>query len=139
MESEIRSVEILPVTLYSDERGCVHKLHHNLDLQDVYVTTVHQGVVKGFHGYNTKRINFTCIKGKVKLVLWDGRDYFETYYIGDEARYTVSVPAGTYTAFKGISQDNILLITADEPFTEEGMMPRIDPHNVGYDWSCKHG
>jgi len=89
--SEIRGVEVLPVTLFSDERGCVHKLHHNLKLEDVYVTTVHRGVIKGFHGYYTKRINFTCIKGKVKLVLWDGRDFFEDYVIGDENRITVSV------------------------------------------------
>lgn len=68
MNSEIRGVEILPVILYSDERGCVHKLQHNLQLEDVYVTTVDGGVVKGFHGYYTKRINFTCISGKVKLV-----------------------------------------------------------------------
>lgn len=137
--SEIRGVEVLPVTLFSDERGCVHKLHHNLKLEDVYVTTVHRGVIKGFHGYYTKRINFTCIKGKVKLVLWDGRDFFEDYVIGDENRITVSVPAGIFTAFKGIAEENIMIITSDEYFTEEAMMPRIQPDSVGYDWSTKNG
>jgi dTDP-4-dehydrorhamnose 3,5-epimerase len=139
MQSEMVGVIVTAVKQIPDERGCVKKLHFVFDeIQDVYVTTVEQGAVKGWHGYKTKALGFTCIKGKVKLVVWNNNiGQFEAHFIGDENPVTVWVSPGIYTAFKGIAGENILLIVADEPYDEKGVH-RLPPHD-NYDWDRQDG
>ena len=140
MQSDVVGVYVSSLRLIPDERGCVKKLSFDWfpTIQDVYVTTVEQGAVKGWHGYETKSLGFTCIKGKIKLVVWHkDKDEFEEHFIGDENPVTVWVSPGIYTGFKGIAQENILLIVADEPYNEKGVR-RLPPHS-NYDWSRKDG
>jgi dTDP-4-dehydrorhamnose 3,5-epimerase len=138
MQSEIEGVYILPMKLIPDERGCVKKIDLSTlrTIEDVYITTVEQGAIKGWHGYHIKTLGFTCIKGKVKLVVWKG-EQFEEHFIGDENPVSVWVRPGIYTAFKGIGQENILVIVADEPYEDRGVR-RLPPHD-NYDWSRKDG
>jgi len=144
MQTEIDGVSVCAVKLIPDERGCVKKPNVlGRNIQDVYVTTVEQGAVKGWHGYDTKTLGFTCIKGKVKLVVWQDRQQgvcntqFEEHFIGDENPVTVWVSPGIYTAFKGIASENILLVVANEQYNEDSVH-RLPPHD-NYDWDRQDG
>jgi dTDP-4-dehydrorhamnose 3,5-epimerase len=144
MDSEIEDVYIYPITTIPDERGMVVKLPHPEFIpEDVYCTTVRQGAIKAFHGYATKIIFWSCVKGLVKFVLIDTRptsktwDVIETFYLGENSMYSVSVPPGVYSGFKGVSQeDAIMVVQADEPYGQIWRKP-IDFH--GYDWTIDNG
>ena len=139
MSSDLRGGFISKVQTISDERGCVKKIMHQAmpNLEDVYVTTVHRGAIKGWHGYKTKMIGFTCVKGKIKLVLWNKQDdEFEEHFIGDENLVTVWAAPGVFTAFKGIAEENIIVVVADESYDDRTVI-RISPDD--YDWDIKNG
>jgi len=42
----------------------------------LYMTTTLPGVVKGWHLHHVQYDNIVCVKGMIKLVLYDGRDGF---------------------------------------------------------------
>ena len=139
MTSKIRGGFVSKVEIKSDERGCVKKIMHQAvsTIEDVYVTTVHRGAIKGWHGYKTKEIGFTCVKGKIKLVLWNKEDGdFEEHFIGDENPVTIWASPGVFTAFKGIAEENIIVVIANEEYDDRTVI-RISPDN--YDWDIKNG
>ena len=138
MWTNIKGAYINHMTLIPDERGCVKKFNSQLtSIKDAYVTTIHRGAIKGWHGYRTKKLGFSCIKGKIKLVLWNREDNdFEEQFIGDEYPVTVWVEPGIFTAFKGITEESIVVVLADEEY-KDGSVIRISPDN--YDWDIKNG
>lgn len=60
-------------------------------LGQVYLTTATPGAVKGFHIHQKKIDHFTCIRGNIKLVVFDGREY-RAYPMGERNFITVKVP-----------------------------------------------
>lgn len=145
MDSEIVGVYVEKIETIPDERGMVIKIPFPyFVIKDVYCTTVRQNAIKAFHGYATKTIFWSCIKGLVRFVLIDdrfggnpNRNIIETFYLGEGSMYSVLVPPGVYSGFKGVSQeDAIMVVQADEPYGQIWRQP-IDFH--GYDWIMKNG
>lgn len=145
MNSEIDGVVCLPIVTIPDDRGMVIKTVFPPFIEDVYVTTVRHGAIKAWHGYQTKTIYWTVVKGLVQLVLYDNRKKSDTYkvtetfYLGEGSYYTISVPPMVFNGFKGISQDDaIILVQANEPYGQIYRMP-YDSGEIGYDWSAHNG
>ena len=144
MDSEIYGVVVAPIMTIPDERGMVIKIPPaQFTVEDVYCTTVRQHKIKAFHGYLTKNLFWSCIKGLVKFVLIDGRvcspthGLIETIYLGEGSMHSVYVPCGVFNGFQGISQeDAIMVVQADEPYEQIYRQP-INFH--GYDWTLKNG
>lgn len=144
----MKGVWVKPLNVIPDERGVVRKIvtasELFLPIRDVYYTSVYKDIVKGWHGYITKTICFTCISGCVKFVLWDGRtqseSYGETesYIIGTNAYFRISVPPGIYSAFKGIADFSEIIVVADEEFDENRII-RKPIEEIEYDWRTKNG
>ena len=72
----------------------------------VYLTTVYPGVVKAWHYHKKQVDNFTCVKGMIKVVLYDAREDSPTYkeinefFIGEKNPLLISVPPLVYHGFK---------------------------------------
>ncbi len=115
----------------------------------VYLTTVFPGVVKAWHYHKLQTDFFTCIKGMVKVALYDDREESPTksvlneLFVGEYSPCLVSIPAGVYHGWKCISECEAYVINVPtEPYNrEEPDEFRCDPHEGGipYDWSRKDG
>ena len=137
-----------------DERGRLMEILRNDDdmftgFGQVYMTTTYPQVVKAWH-YHKKQDDFiTCVKGMLKLVLYDGRKKSPTYdeinefFIGDYNPMLIKVPKMIYHGWKCISEEEAIVINVPtEPYN--GKAPdeyRLDPHTseIPYTWERKDG
>jgi dTDP-4-dehydrorhamnose 3,5-epimerase len=105
--------------------------------------------VKAWH-YHKKQDDFiTCVKGMLKLVLYDDREGSSTrgkiaeFFIGDHNPSLVKVPKMVYHGWKCISSEEALVVNVPtEPYNSaEPDEYRIDPHNnsIPYRWVRKDG
>ncbi len=79
----IEGVEIKQLKVYNDERGRLAELLRADDkifvkFGQVYMTTAYPGVVKGWHYHKKQYDYFSCVKGMIKLVLYDPRENSKT-------------------------------------------------------------
>src|SRR6185369_7064608 len=77
-EATIEGVRILPLRRIPDERGTIfHMLRrddpHFVEFGEIYFTSIFPNVVKGWHKHSEMTLNYACIFGRVKLVLYDDR------------------------------------------------------------------
>jgi len=147
MEEEkiINGVHIYYLNQIPDERGIVkHFVTESGDVHfgEVYFSTVYPNVVKGWHGYQTKVLNYCVPIGMVHLVLWDMRKDSPTYnlvnefYIGEQNYFRIVIPAGVMNSFKGIASPiSLVAILASEKFDERRTirMP-IHDQRIPYEW-----
>lgn len=146
MLSQIDGVLTIPIMTIPDDRGMVIKpAKPTFKVLDVYCTTVRNGAIKAWHGYETKKISWTVINGVAQLALFDNRpdsityEVVDTLYLGVGSYFSVEIPAGVFSGFKGISQeDAIILVQASELY---GQIYRWPYNTVGidYSWNTKHG
>ncbi len=113
----------------------------------VYVSAVYPGVVKGWHKHRLQDDFVVCLKGMIKLVMFDPRKDSATYgevdelFIGDKRPVIVKIPRGVYHGWKGIGEETALVLNCPtEPYNYENPdEDRLDPHEspIPYDWSRK--
>ncbi len=121
MADDIDGVWVKRLAVHPDERGRLMEILRADDegfrkFGQVYMTTTYPGVVKAWHLHKVQDDNFCCVKGMVKLVLYDGRDGSPTngtvkeYFIGDHNPLLVRVPAGVHHGWKCISQEESVVV-----------------------------
>lgn len=146
MNSQIDGVNIYTVCSFLDDRGEVIKIPQPpFEVKDVYATTIRKDAIKAWHGYETKTLYWTVVRGAVQLALYDNRIYSPTYeitdtiFLGQGPYYSVLVPPGVYNGFKGISQeDAVIVVQANEMYGQIYRVP-FDSGEFGYDWRRKNG
>jgi dTDP-4-dehydrorhamnose 3,5-epimerase len=128
---EIDGVWVKDLAVIPDERGRLMEiLRADEDgfekFGQVYISTTYPGVVKAWHLHKVQDDNFCCVKGMVKLVLYDAREDSPTkgtlteYFIGDHNPLLVRVPAGVYHGWKCISGDESIVVNIPtEPYNRE--------------------
>jgi dTDP-4-dehydrorhamnose 3,5-epimerase len=128
MSDQIDGVWVKPLRIIPDERGRLFEILRADDdgfvkFGQVYVSTTYPGVVKAWHLHRVQDDNFCCVKGMVKLVLYDGRESSRTkgtvteYFIGDHNQVLVRVPAGVHHGWKCISaEESIVVNVPTEPY-----------------------
>lgn len=150
----IDGVAAKTLNVIPDERGRLMEILRSDDdiftqFGQVYMTTTYPGVVKAWH-YHKKQEDFiACVKGMIKLVLYDDREGSSTrgqideFYVGDHKPRLVRVPRMVYHGWKCISLDEALIINAPTMVYNyrEPDEFRIDPHinDIPYDWERKDG
>ena len=147
----IEGVKVVPLRQIPDERGTVmHMLKrtdpHFTEFGEIYFTTVYPGVVKGWHRHHRMTLNYACISGAIKLVLYDEREDSPTngdlieLCIGPETQYAlVQIPTDVWNGFQGLGTGaSIVANCATEPHTLE-FSDRIDPldNHIPYDWKTE--
>ena len=80
----------------------------------VYLSVCKPKMVKGFHLHKKKTNQYTCVKGNVKLVVWDGKKYNE-YEMGEKNFLTVKVKPGEPAAFYNPNDEDAYIINCCFP------------------------
>lgn len=146
----IKGVMVKDLKIISDERG---RLMEILRLDDkifkrfgqAYMTTAFPNIVKAWHYHKKQDDHFTCIKGKIRLILYDARKYSVTYgqinefILSLDETKLVRIPKNVYHGFKCISDEEAMVINIPtHPYNRENPDEyRVDPYNndIPYDWS----
>ncbi len=144
--------------LVVDERGWLMEVFRNdwelfEKFAQTYVTAAYPQVVKAWHMHKKQTDNIACIKGMVKLVLWDGRKNSKTrgmvneFVIGEKNPILVKIPPEVWHGFKNISEEVALVINMPTDLynyknPDEHRLPP-DAKKIPYDWKLapwlKHG
>jgi len=146
----IEGVEIVPLRRIPDERGTIlHMLRatdpHFIQFGEIYFTTIYRGVVKGWHRHREMTLNYACIDGRIKLVLYDDREGSATQgtlverFLGPDDYSLVVIPPGIWTGFKGMTDSAIVANCATHPH-DPALTERMDPFGdrIPYDWGTRH-
>ncbi|MFH1836941.1 MAG: dTDP-4-dehydrorhamnose 3,5-epimerase family protein [Candidatus Omnitrophota bacterium] len=145
----IDGVKIKKLKVIPDERGRLMEILRKDDdlfkeFGQVYMTTAFPGVVKAWHYHKKQTDNFTCIKGKMRLGLYDARKDSPTfgevqeYTLSLEEPFLVQIPPEVYHGFKCVSDEEALVInTVTEPYNSKDPDEyRVDAYDndIAYDW-----
>jgi dTDP-4-dehydrorhamnose 3,5-epimerase len=144
----IEGVKIVSKNQIIDERG---KIMHMLRCDDasyskfgeIYFSYSHPNVVKAWHLHKLMTINYICVVGKVKLVLFDDRVGSSTkgnlmeIYMSTENYNLVTVPPKIWNGFKTLSNENSIIANcSDIPHDPNEMIrKKYDDTYFNYDWS----
>ena len=154
----IEGVKVKKLNPIPDERGWLMEILRCDDeifekFGQVYITTAYPGVVKAWHCHKFQTDNFTCIKGMMKVALYDARENSKTYreinefFIGEKNPLLIKVPPMVYHGFKAIGDEtayflNIPTLPYNRKEPDEYRLPP-DTKEIPYDWILtpgkKHG
>lgn len=150
IKCDIDGVVIKTLKKIPDERGTImHGIRSDNILNDfgeVYFKKLYQGVINGWHVHEKLILNYICISGMIKLVLYDMRENSPTkgklqeIFFGEDNYCLVHIPPGIANGSKGIwSPYSILVNVASEPHNPSIKYQRIDPHSniIPYNWDRK--
>jgi dTDP-4-dehydrorhamnose 3,5-epimerase len=150
----IAGVIVRPLKVIPDERGRLMEILRRDDpffsgFGQVYLTTIYPGVVKAWHYHKIQTDHFTCVKGMIKVALFDDREDSPTrgslnqIYLGDYNPSLIVIPPRVYHGWKCISEHEAYVINVpSEPYTRSDPDEyRIDAHDgtIPYDWSRRDG
>ena len=147
----ISDVVVVPLRRIPDERGTVYHMlkrtdPHFLEFGEIYFTTVYPGIIKGWHRHREMTLNYACIFGRIKLVLYDDRDSSNTrgelveLFLGPDNYALVQIPPGVWNGFKGMNAPYAIVANCCTHPHDPVRSERIDPMNnhIPYDWAVRH-
>lgn len=145
----IEGVKVKKLKVIADDRGRLMEILRRDDdlfkeFGQVYMTTVLPGVVKAWHYHKKQTDNFTCIKGKMRLGLYDGREGTPTFGKAEEHLISlddpilVQIPPEVYHGFKCIGDEeavviNTVTIPYDRDNPDEYRLDAFD-NDIPFDW-----
>ena len=146
----IEGVNIIPKKQIIDERGKIMHMIRNDDKNftkfgEIYFSYSNPNTVKAWHLHKRMTVNYVCVVGKIKLVLFDDRKNSKTrgeiqeIFMTTENYNLVSVPPGVWNGFKSIENKfSIIANCSDIPHDPEEMLrkPFDDPY-FNYSWDIK--
>jgi len=148
----IEGVKIIPKKQIIDERGKIMHMMRNDDpnftkFGEIYFSYSHPNTVKAWHLHKKMTVNYACVVGKIKLVLFDDRPESSTkgklqeIFLTTENYSLVSVPPQVWNGFKSIENKfSIISNCSDIPHEAEEMSRRpFDDPYFNYNWSIKLG
>jgi dTDP-4-dehydrorhamnose 3,5-epimerase len=148
----IEGVATKRLKVIPDERGHLMECLRNDDelfikFGQMYMTTTLPGIVKGWHLHRVQWDNVVCVKGMIKLALYDAREGSATqgqtseFFIGEHNPVLVRIPPGLYHGWKCVSTEEAYIVNAptevyvyDAPDQEE--LPQDSPL-IPYAWGIK--
>ena len=144
----IGGVKVIPLRRIPDERGTILHVMSSRDpwyerFGEVYCSTIYQGVVKGWHKHTKMTLNYACLYGRVKCVLFDERPLSSTkgsimeVYLGPDSYNLLVVPPEVWNGFKGLSDPFAMIANCSTHAHDPSQSERIDPHlnTIPYNWA----
>jgi len=146
----IEGVRIKHLKIITDDRGRLMEILRCDDgmleqFGQVYMTTALPGVVKAWHFHRLQDDHFTCVAGKIRLGLYDGRKGSKTFgetnefYLSLNEPKVVHIPRMVYHGFKCVSKEEAMVInTVTQPYNHKNPDElRVDAFDVsiGFDWT----
>jgi dTDP-4-dehydrorhamnose 3,5-epimerase len=144
----LEGVHVVPLRRIADERGTILWMlrctdEHFIQFGEIYFTTVYKDVVKGWHRHREMTLNYACVYGRIKLVLYDEREGSSTrgslleVFLGPDDHSLVVIPPGVWSGFKGMSAPFALVANCCTHPHDPSRTTRLDPfdNHIPYDWS----
>lgn len=148
----IDGVEVKKLRTNADERGALTEMLRNDDaifegFGQCYFSVSYPGVIRAWHYHRKQTDYFCCLKGMIKLPLYDGREGSAThgeineFFIGEQNLAVVKIPIGVMHGFKVISSEpaylvNLPTVAYDPSDPDEYRVPYDSP-DIPYDWTIK--
>ncbi len=149
VDGPIDGVEIVPLRRIPDERGTIYHMLRATDphfrgFGEIYFTSIYRGVVKGWHRHADMTLNYACIQGRVKVVIYDDREGSPTRhhllerFLGPDDYSLVVISPGLWVGMKGMTDTALVANCATHPHDPE-RTERLDPHGGGvpYGWGIR--
>ncbi len=141
----IHDVKITPLKIISDNRGKVmHMLRTDSQVfekfGEMYFSTIYHQSIKGWHLHKESVLNYVCIKGKVKLVLFDNRKesstkgVYQELILSPEDYFLVTIPPNIWNGFKGLDKNESIIANCLTLPHNEKEMVRKDPFDKSFDY-----
>ncbi len=150
----IDGVKVKKLRVIPDERGRLMEVLRADDPEfikfgQVYVTTAWPGVTKAWHYHKKQTDNFCCVKGMMKVVLYDDREGSPTmgevneFFMGEHNQILLQIPPFVWHGFKCISDTEAMVMNCStEPYNpaepDEFRKP-AQGSDIPYDWARKDG
>jgi dTDP-4-dehydrorhamnose 3,5-epimerase len=105
--------------------------------QQVYLTIVAPGQIKGPHLHYVRRGCFTCIKGNVRVVVKvDGQ--YQTYCSGEDNNYlSIQIPVGLPAAIQNIGSEEAWVVNMPYPAWTADMNDEHSADFSDFDFSIR--
>lgn len=142
--------QLIPLRRIPDDRGTVsHMLRatdpHFSQFGEIYFSSIHPGIVKGWHWHREMSLHYACIVGQIKLVVFDSRPnsptrgHLQEAFIG-EANYALAiVPPEVWNGFRCVGPTTAIVANCathpHDPARSKRMDPRVNP--IDYDWEAR--
>ncbi len=145
----MKGVKVKKLKVIPDDRGRLMEILRCDDeifrkFGQVYMTTAYPAVVKAWHYHKIQTDSFTCVKGKMRLGLYDAREdsptlgNVEEYVLSLEDPLLVQIPPGVYHGFKCVGDEEAVVVnTVTEPYNHEAPDEyRVDAYDndIPFDW-----
>lgn len=96
------------------ENGSLVELYKNDSKTVAYLTTVLPGMFKGYHLHRVRAARYVCIKGKMKIVLYQNGKR-EEYVLDAQKPQRLFIPNNVATGFFNIGEEEGWLINYPHP------------------------
>lgn len=144
----INDIKITPLKIISDNRG---KVMHMLRIDspifksfgEIYFSTIFKNSIKAWHLHRDSTLNYVCVKGKVKLVLFDDRKNssskgnFQELILSPKNYFLVTIPPNIWNGFKGIDEEESIIANCLDLPHNEKMMIRKDSNDKYFKYNWK--
>ena len=144
---KIEGVVITELKIIRDERGQVMHMMRNdsnvfKSFGEIYFSTILKDKIKAWHLHKEATLNYACISGEVKLVLYDDRvksrskGEYEEIILTPKKYFLITIPPNIWNGFKGLAKgESIIANCLNLPHNEKEMV-REDPFNqkFKYNW-----
>tara|TARA_B110000971_G_C19908588_1_gene453460 strand:- start:196 stop:639 length:444 start_codon:yes stop_codon:yes gene_type:complete len=145
----IENIKITKLKQILDERGKImHMMRTDSPIfkkfGEIYFSTVKPNFVKAWHLHKEATLNYVCIKGKTKLVLFDDRKNSKTFGNYQELilspspddYFMVTIPPLIWNGFKGEDQEDSIIANCMTIPHDEKEIVRKEPldKNFNYNW-----
>lgn len=148
----IEGVKITELKIIRDERGSImHMLRNDSPVfqkfGEIYFSTVHPGVVKGWHIHRKMTLNYAVVKGAINLVLYDDREHSKTkgevmeIPLSTENYRLVTIPPMVWNGFQGMGKEDAIVANCSTMPHDPEEILREDPfkNSIPYKWKAKIG
>lgn len=143
----IQDVIITKLKQIKDDRGSVmHMLRKDdavfKEFGEIYFSTIYQNKIKGWHLHKESYLNYACVSGEVKLVLYDERtssttkNEYKEIILSPNNYVLVTIPPNVWNGFKGLGEGKSIIANClTIPHNEKEMVRKS--HNdqfFKYNW-----
>lgn len=150
-EGIIEGVQVIPLRRIPDERGTIYHMlkctdPHFIQFGEMYFSTIYPGVIKGWHKHQEMTLNYACVFGRIKLVLYDERKGSSTketlveVFLGPDNYSLVIIPPEVWNGFKGMGKPYAIVANCCSHPHDPSRTTRLDPfkNHIPYNWSVRH-
>ena len=147
MNKNIEGIKITPLKIIKDHRGSVMHMIRNdnevfEEFGEIYFSTIFENKIKAWHLHKEATLNYACVFGKVKLLLFDERKTSKTYgeyqelFLSLDNYSLITIPPNIWNGFKGMNKESSIIANClDLPHNEKEMVRlEIDDMRFNYKW-----